>query len=123
MDESAARLKEKFEKSMKETAAAAVALSRADGTIKGTPHYSVIEMHAHQLGKQLSREIQQQQMTEVAAGQTLRVKCPTCGAVCELTGRQHPVTSLDGPVNIAELKGHCRRCRRSFFPSAGNVGL
>jgi hypothetical protein len=123
MDESATRLKEKFEKLMKDAAATAVALSRADGTVRGTPHYSVIELHAHQLGRQLSREIQRQQMTEVAAEQTLRAKCPTCGAVCELTGRQHSVTSIDGPLDMAELKGHCRHCRRDFFPSAGIDGL
>lgn len=123
MDESAARLKEKFEKLMTETAATAVALSRADGTVKGVPHYSVIEMHAHELGRQLSREIQQRQMTEVATEQTLKAKCPTCGTVCELTGGKHSVTSVDGPLVIQELKGHCRRCRRHFFPSAGSVGL
>jgi hypothetical protein len=58
MDESTTPLREKFERLIGETAAAAVALSRADGTIQGVPHYSVIEGHAHQLGRQLSREIQ-----------------------------------------------------------------
>jgi hypothetical protein len=122
MDESAARLKEKFEKLMKEAAATAVALSRADGTVEGVPHYSVIELHAHQLGRQLSREIQQQQMTEVAIGQALRAKCPKCGTVCELGGGKRAATSIDGPVEIQELKGHCRRCRRDFFPATGSIG-
>lgn len=122
MDESTARLKEKFEQLMKEAAAAAVALSRADGSIKGVPHYSVIELHAHQLGRQLSCEIQQQQTIEVATEQTLRAKCPKCGTVCELAGCKRAVTSIDGAVEIQELKGYCRRCRRDFFPATGSIG-
>lgn len=122
MDESTARLKEKFEELIKETAAVAVALGRADGTVRGVPHYSIIEMHGHQLGRQLSCEIQQRHMTEVAAEQTLKAKCPGCGTVCELSGHKCQTTSIDGPLEIQELKGHCRRCRRDFFPVAGSVG-
>jgi hypothetical protein len=122
MDESTARLKEKFDELMKQAAATAVALGRADGTVKGVPHYSVIELHGHELGKQLSREIQQQHMAEVAAEQTMRAKCPECGTVCELGGHKRAATSIDGPLEIQELKGHCHRCRRDFFPSAGSVG-
>jgi hypothetical protein len=25
---------------------------------------------------------------------------------------------MDGPVELVEAVAHCRRCRRSFFPSA-----
>jgi hypothetical protein len=28
------------------------------------------------------------------------------------------VHSMDGPVELIETVAHCRRCRRSFFPSA-----
>jgi hypothetical protein len=122
MDESTTSLREKFERLMQDAAAAAVALSRADGTIQGVPHYSVIEGHAHQLGRQLSREIQARQMAEVAVERSPKAKCPTCGMVCQLVPRKHSVTSVDGPLELQELKGHCSRCRRDFFPSAGGVG-
>ena len=47
MDGELAELHAKLDRLLKETAAISVALSRADGTIKGMPHYSLIEEHAH----------------------------------------------------------------------------
>lgn len=123
MDEATARLKEKLDGLLREAAATAVALSREDGTVRGVPHYSVIELHAHNLGRQLSREIQAQQMTEVVAERTPKAKCPKCGEVCELESSQREVTSIDGSLELRELKGHCHRCRRDFFPSTGSVGV
>ena len=123
MDGSTVRLKEKFEHLMQEAAAAAVALSRAEGTIQGLPHYSVIEMHAHQLGRRLSREIQARQMTEVVVGRAPNAPCPTCGGGCELTVSKHPVKSIDGGLELQEFKGHCNRCRRDFFPSPRSAGI
>jgi hypothetical protein len=32
------------------------------------------------------------------------------------------VASIDGPVKVTEVKAHCRKCRRSFFPSASGNG-
>ena len=107
MDERAIALKEKLEKLMKESAEMSVELDRANGTIQGLPHYSVIEARAHELGQQLSREIQRQQMGEVAAAQTPRARCPTCGTVCQLTLAKRRVTSIDGAVELQELKGSC----------------
>jgi hypothetical protein len=31
---------------------------------------------------------------------------------------QRQVHSMDGPIELTESVAHCRRCRRSFFPSA-----
>ena len=42
MDGPTAVLKEKFDRLLKEAAEVSVALDRADGTITGVPHYSVI---------------------------------------------------------------------------------
>jgi hypothetical protein len=33
-----------------------------------------------------------------------------------------PVTSMDGPIELTEPVAHCRRCRRSFFPSTCKSG-
>jgi hypothetical protein len=30
---------------------------------------------------------------------------------------------MDGPIELSEPVAHCRRCRRSFFPSAGTNGI
>ncbi len=66
MDGTATTLKEKLEQLLREAAEVSVALDRADGTIVGVPHYSVIEARAHELGQQLSRQIQAQQLGEFA---------------------------------------------------------
>ena len=93
------------------------------GNFDQTPHFSVIERSASELGKQLSRKIQERASREgVAAGQAQAV-CPTCGAVCEVTTRRRTVMSVDGSVELTEAIANCRRCRRSFFPSADGDGV
>ena len=118
MDERTVALNEKLQRLLKDSAETAVQLDRADGTIQGVPHYSVIELRAHELGQQLSRAIQRRQMGELAAGQAMRAKCPACGTVSELAAANRLVTSIDGEVELHELKGSCPACRRDFFPSA-----
>ena len=74
-----ARVKElraRLERLLREAANVEVELSRADGTVKGASHYSPIEGRAHVLGKQLSREVQPQQMNELAASHSPMAKCP-----------------------------------------------
>jgi len=118
MEDRQAVLVEKLENLLKEAAGVSVALDRADGTISGVPHYSVIEGRAHDLGRQLSRKIQERQLGEVAAEAAATAKCPGCGTRCELTVEKRPLTSIDGPVGALEREGYCPCCRRSFFPSA-----
>lgn len=117
------QLKERLERLFREAAEVEVELSRADGTIRGVPHYSLIEERAHQLGQRLSREVQQRQMGEVLASQSLTAKCPACGTRCELESCQRDVKAVDGPLKLQELEGYCTCCRRSFFPPAGDVGV
>jgi DNA repair exonuclease SbcCD ATPase subunit len=112
------RLKARLERLLREAAEVEVELSRADGSIKGVPHYSVIEGRAHVLGKQLSREVQQRQMSELAASQSLTAKCPGCGTRCRLEATVREVNSVDGRAELQELAGYCPCCRRSFFPDA-----
>lgn len=113
-----ARLQQRLKNLLEEAALVEVELSRADGTIRGVPHYSVIEGRAHALGKQLSQEVQARQMRELVAAQSPTAKCPTCDRVCELEPRKRKLKSVDGPAEALELKGHCPGCRRAFFPSA-----
>lgn len=78
MDGTATTLKEKLEQLLREAAEVSVALDRADGTIVGVPHYSVIEARAHELGQQLSRQIQAQQLGEFAVlAALLRTSVPS----------------------------------------------
>lgn len=123
MDGDPSRLRKKLEDLLREAAEVSVALDRADGTIQGVPHYSVIEGRAHELGQQLSRQIQQRQMAEIVAYQVAKAACPGCGRRCELIPTKRPVRSGDGSVDLPELEGYCRCCRQAFFPVAGDVGV
>ena len=123
MDGATAALKEKLNRLLKEAAQVSVALDRADGTITGVPHYSVIEARAHELGQQLSREIQARQMGELVAGRIATAPCPKCRARCDLNLKTRTVTSIDGPVEVRELEGYCLACRRAFFPRQRDAGV
>lgn len=123
MDDRQAVLQEKLDQLLREAAEVEVELSRAEGAIVGIPHYSVIESRAHEMGRRLSREIQQRQMDEAAAVAARTARCPGCGSTCRLTAKKRPLTSIDGGVEVQELKGHCPVCRRDFFPSSGDTGL
>lgn len=123
MERQAVELQEKLTGLLREAAEVSVALDRLNGTIQGVPHYSVIELRAHELGRQLSREIQQRHMATVVNHQVGRARCPACGAESELKPAQRQATSIDGSVSLAELKGYCRKCRRRFFPPEGTTGL
>lgn len=118
----AARLQERLERLLREAAEVEVELSRAEGAIRGVPHYSVIEGRAHALGRRLSRQCQQQ-MNELAATGDATAPCPACQTRCELTTDQRPVKTVDGDTELQELVGYCPCCRRSFFPAAPEAGV
>jgi hypothetical protein len=123
MDGTTATLKEKLNQLLKEAAQVAVALDRGDGMLTGVPHYSMIEARAHELGQQLSREIQGRQMGELVAGRMATAPCPKCRTRCELHHEQRTVTSIDGPVEVQEMEGYCPSCRRAFFPRQRDAGV
>jgi DNA-directed RNA polymerase subunit RPC12/RpoP len=117
LEKKTANLKGRLERLLREAAEVETELSRADGTIRGVPHYSLIEGRAHELGKRLSRQVQQRQMSELAASQAVTAKCPDCGTLVRLRPRQRDVKSVDGDATLQELVGDCPRCRKSFFPA------
>lgn len=123
MERQAVELQEELAGLLRRAAEVSVALDRLNGTIQGVPHYSVIELRAHELGRQLSREIQQRHMSAVVDHQVRRARCPTCGADSEVKPTQREAASIDGPLSLPELKGYCRKCRRLFFPPEGTAGL
>ena len=92
------------------------------GNFEQTPHLGAIERAASEFGKQLSRETLEQASREVVAGGPTQASCPTCGMLCDVTTQHRTVKGLDGPVALTEAVADCRRCRRSFFPSADGDG-
>jgi hypothetical protein len=109
-------LKEKLDELVRKAAEVSVALDRVEGTIVGVTHYSVIEARAHELGQQLSRRIQAQQMGELAAHVPSSAKCPECGTRCDTSRKKRKVTSIDGSLTVDEPVAHCFKCHRGFFP-------
>src|SRR4051794_38112603 len=122
MDGPEAVLQDKLNQLLQEAARVAVALDRANGTVVGVPHYSVIEARAHELGRQLSRTVQASHLGGMTSHATRSAKCPECGTRCEVVPRQRRLTSIDGPLAFDEPACHCPRCRRGFFPPPGSVG-
>lgn len=96
---------------------------RETGTFDSTPHFSTIEEAAHQLGQALSRQVQEQTAREVASSAQDEAPCPTCGRSCRLKTSRRTMKGIDGPFELDEVFGKCRRCRRSFFPSADGAGF
>lgn len=117
MDARQERLEQKLAGLLKETSEVAAQLQAVQQGA-GTPHYDQIELPAHDVGQQLSRLIQSSRAGDVAAEQASHVDCPDCGRACQVEARRREVHSMDGPLELIEPVAACRRCRRSFFPSA-----
>lgn len=122
MDAEEKRLKEKFEHHLKEATRLAAEIQALDQGDE-VPHYDQIELPAHDLGKRFSRAIQEERAREVALKDLGRVHCPDCKKQCRVEVEPRQVTSMDGPIELTEPVAHCRRCRRSFFPSADPNGI
>ncbi|MGE3999890.1 MAG: hypothetical protein AB7I48_06725 [Planctomycetaceae bacterium] len=120
-----AELREKRARLLRETAEVEVELARWEGPFGGGggPHDSVIELRGHEFGQQLARSFQQRQRGEVVAAAAVRQRCPECGELCAAAAQPRQITAWDGPLELLDVKSHCPRCRRDFFPSAGSVGV
>lgn len=117
MDAKEAHLEEKLASLLKQASQVAAELQAVEQG-PGTPHYDQIEGAAHEVGQRLSRSIQSVRTSEVAADGQAQVACPDCQRTCRVETKRREVHSMDGPVKLVETVAHCRRCRRSFFPSA-----
>lgn len=121
MDAKSQALQEKLDGLLKQAAAIAAEL-QAHQRGPGVPHFLEIELPAHELGKRFSEQIMEREARELAAQAPASVGCPECGKECRCTTHQRTVNSIDGPVEMTEVKAHCKRCRRSFFSSASSAG-
>lgn len=123
MDDQRTVLREELSQLLRKAAEVKVRLDRADGTVRGVPHYSVIESAAHELGREVSRMVQAMHLAEVVADGPQFARCPRCERRCQLTVKKRRVLSGDGPVELQELVAHCPCCRRAFFPATPDAGL
>jgi hypothetical protein len=117
MDAKRQQLEEKLEFHLKQASSLASEIQALEQGNR-VPHFDEIEIPAHELGKKLSRAIQGERAREVALQQLGKVRCPECNQQCRVEIEMRDVHSMDGPIELTEPVAHCRRCRRSFFPSA-----
>lgn len=80
--------------------------------------YAQMEMMGHLLGKDLSRQVQAELAARQGERMPERFACPRCGRECRAETKPKPLTSLDGEVELSETRCFCKKCRKSFFPSA-----
>lgn len=77
-----------------------------------------IEEAMVELGDAVAREYARLALARQNADPPDQAPCPDCGQACEHAGqREREILTRRGPVPIGEAKYHCRKCRRSFFPS------
>jgi hypothetical protein len=117
MEGESERLREKMDRQLRELAETAAALARVErpGCM---PHYSHIELAAHEVGRALSREVQTREARELVAESPQQATCPGCRRQCPVEGATRTIKSIDGPLELFEARAYCTRCRRAFFPSA-----
>ena len=77
------------------------------------PRDSAIEVGAHRLGRELSRQIQQPHMAEIAAQEHPRAQVPWLPHGLRAAPPEAAGGSIDGPVEVVELVGHCPSCRQA----------
>jgi hypothetical protein len=82
--------------------------------------FAALEETAVEIGDAVGREVLREQL---AAQPEAACRCPTCGDEGQRKReRQRLIETRRGRVDVTEIEGYCRRCRRSFFPSVQGVG-
>lgn len=117
MDAKEMLLKEKLQDLLRQASSVAVELQTIEQGDR-VPHFDDIELPAHALGQEFSRMIQSDRARNVAASGLNDAPCPDCACKCPVRSNTRTVNSMDGPIELTETVADCRRCRRSFFPSA-----
>jgi hypothetical protein len=90
---------------------------------EGAALFTVIENLALAAGDAVSREVFEQQLSELAATERPADGCPQCGRVGrQVKKRSREITTRRGlAVPLAERECYCTGCRRSFFPSESSA--
>jgi len=79
--------------------------------------FAEMEQLGHGMGRQLACHVQQALVARQAEQMPVVCCCPECGRECRVERKPKTVQTLDGEIEIFEVRGDCRKCRQSFFPS------
>lgn len=83
-----------------------------------TMSFASMELFAHELGQRLARSLGGELTSLQGDLYSDDYNCPTCGLECEAIKHPREIQTVDGTVEIVELKSYCPQCRRNFFPGA-----
>ena len=78
--------------------------------------FAEIERRAHEAGRELARRLCEQAASRAAASAERPRPCPDCGRPCAGEVEVRRLETRDGPIELAEARHDCPRCRRAFFP-------
>jgi hypothetical protein len=120
MDGDAGAVQAKFEGLLRRLVEVGVRLSRVEGRFQGVPHYSEIETWAHEIGQEVSQQLQMRQMGEVGAQQPRRGRCLRCSRPVEMKVVKRSLRSVDGLVEVPDMSCYFPSCRGSFFSLCGS---
>src|SRR5262245_24906512 len=79
-------------------------------------NFADIERRAHEAGRELARRLCEQAASRAAAAAERPRPCPDCGRPCAGEVEVRRLETRDGPIELAEARHDCPRCRRAFFP-------
>jgi hypothetical protein len=80
-------------------------------------NFAEIERRAHEAGRKLARRLCERAASQPAAASTERPQPrPDCGLPCSGAIAVRRLETRDGPIELAEARHDCPRCRRAFFP-------
>ena len=100
MDAKEMLLKEKLESLLVQASKAAAEL-QAFRLGDSIPHFDDIELPAHDLGKRLSRAIQEERARELALSEFKGTRCIDCNQLCKIEIEVRNVNSMDGPDRLS----------------------
>ncbi len=94
----------------------------SDGQMKT---FDDLEIEANEMGDQFSALLVQQSIEQGLDAQPVAPKCPKCGqpGCCRDEPEPWIIDTARGQVQWNENEYFCRKCRKSFFPSDGILGL
>jgi len=81
-----------------------------------TLNFAEIERRAHEAGRKLARRLCEQATSPSATSAERPRPCPDCGRLCSGAVETRRLETRDGPIELAEARHDCPRCRRAFFP-------
>ena len=107
---------------MEELAELLASAENQDGSWKT---FDQMELAANEIGDRFTTLLAQKSLDQSLSGKPSAPKCPKCDQpACRL---QEPdprvVQTARGEVQWNEDEYFCRKCRKSFFPSDGSLGI